>query len=142
MKPLRESMVRVARQTRVVYSVQAPAGSSVEDIVKPEFWINIAPKLRPCDQLEVIPEDMAYFARLMVVDVNSLGVYVKVLDFVEIDTNVPSEAELSYEVKWAGPVDKFRVMRTSNNEVIERGFATKAEAHNYIKNIAPRQLAA
>jgi hypothetical protein len=140
MVALRESAIRQAQQTRVVYTAQLPTGTSLEDALKPEFWINFAKRLRPCDQIELIPEDMSFFATVLVVDADSFGANVKVIHSIDLDADVIAQQSQTseYDVRWGGPHDKFRVVRKSDNAVISKGHQNKTLAFQYVNNMRPK----
>lgn len=135
-------MVRHAQKTRVVYAAQVPVGLSQDDLLKPDLWVNIAPRLRPTDQIEVFPEDMAYFARLLVIGVSSAGANLHLLELQNLESSIEEMESSQYDVRWAGPADRFRVVRVSDGHVIEKNFQTKAEGWAFVKNLSPRKLAA
>ena len=141
MGTLRESAFAQAKQTRMVYTAQLAAGTSLEEALKPEFWVHIAKKLRPCDQIELIPEDMAFYAKAIVIDADSLSATLKVIERVSLEEEagkVSSIDQTEHEVRWGGPHDKFRVVRKSDGAVLARGFTSKATAFQHINNMKPK----
>jgi hypothetical protein len=138
MKALGENQLKQAEYQRTVYMASPPAGTTVEDMKRPDFWTNTGHIFHPGDRIEVLPEDMAYFVEFIVRDAGRLYANVHVLRAVEFDDEVKPIEAGEYRVQWAGPSHKFRVVRTTDNAVVQTGFANKGAALRFINTIEPR----
>lgn len=141
MTPVRESAMQLSRQTYVSYTVQLKSGTTLEDALKPEFWVHLGHKLRPCDQLELLPEDMSFYAKVIVKDAGRLWANVALLQVVDLDPigTISQEPMLDeYDVQWSGPHDKFRVIRKSDKTVMAKGFKSKDTAFEHLRNLSPK----
>lgn len=137
MAALGENHLKQAEYQRTVYMASPPAGTTVEQMKRPDYWANTGHLFRPGDRIEVLPEDMAFFAEFIVRDAGRLYANVHVLRNVEFDDEVKPIEAGDYRVQWAGPAHKFRVMRTSDNSVIQTGFSTKGAALRFAQTIEP-----
>ncbi len=133
----------IAEFKRTIYLATPEAGVTLEQIQKPEFWAHVSHRLKAMDRLEVQPEDNSYFAELLVLSASRISANVKLLRHVDLGGVVvePDDAaDCGMEVKWAGGVAKFRVIRKSDNVKVRDGFETKAAAtewmHEHAKALA------
>lgn len=117
-----------ASHFRTRWMAITPAGTSVEDVCRPEFWLHVASRLKRMDIIEVLPEDEVWLAELLVIRSGVGAVMVKVLRHDMIDEAGGEPSELSSVVEWGGPVHKYRVIRKADRHVISHGFADKATA--------------
>jgi hypothetical protein len=126
-----------AEYERTIYQACVEAGVAFEEVQNPAFWGHVGEKLRPNDRIEVIAEDGAYFAELLVISCDRLWAKTAVLRFVELSAPDVSAELLSplaagYKVDYKGPHKKHVVIRLSDNEIVKDGIATKAEANGWV----------
>ena len=110
------------------------AGTTIDDLTKPDFWSHISAKLQPDDQIWVTPEDRPFVAHLLVLDATPIGARMQVLAYHEIDP-VEALASDEFDVKWGGPKHKWRVLRKSDSAVVQHGFASRAAAHKHVNTL-------
>ncbi len=94
------------------------------------YWAHVSANLRPGDKIEVIPEDFSYFAELIVIDAGKLYANVRLLRNEPLSE--PIKVKAGYDIKWAGPYAKFRVVR--GKDVLQEGFADKSDANAWLEN--------
>jgi hypothetical protein len=109
------------------------AGVTIEQLLEPAFWANVARNLQPRSTVEVHWDDASQFAELYVLDAGRNWASVDVLRH-HADLKRPNLKHLAeqYEVGFNGPVDRFRILRLSDREVIKAGFATEVDAHKFL----------
>lgn len=135
--------VEFARQTLVA---NPNAGTTLQDLQAPEYWTHIARKLKPHDIIEVIPQDTAYYAKLLVIDSDKLWARVFVLEYKEIAAassgqSTPNKRD-NYKVVWGGGAVKFRVHNASDNSLAsEQSFVDRDSAEEYITQLIREQAA-
>lgn len=118
-----------ARYTTNRWSITARAGTPYEAILgDPAYWAHIATKLKQCDIIEVHAQDRSYYAELYVLAAESKSARVAELCAVTLDNSPTVTLPSNYDVEWAGPHHKWRVIRISDKTVIEKGFASEADA--------------
>lgn len=105
-----------------------------EDILNPEYWTHSAARVRPCDIIEVVPEDMSYRAELFVVSCGPTHIKVKEVTKIDLSGEGVEETSTPYRVKFNGPHDRFTVFR--GEEKVQAGFATEDEAVRHISTLS------
>lgn len=129
--------IKPAAYVRNIHVATPAAGTKLEDVLKPEYWVHVAKQFHVSDRIEVIPEDHSFYAELYVASVSSAGL--KVVKFVHHDFDIEalfSEPEdVSMYVVWRGATAKHCVLRKSDKHVLKEGFNSKAEANEWIATI-------
>lgn len=114
------------------------AGTTLEQILDPDFWSHVSGRVKPLDIIEVLPEDASFYARLMVTSCSRIHAKVVVLyhkSLVDAGVAEPTPDDAGqYEVKWLGPSGKFGVLRTKDKHTVKSGFSTKPEAEIYLQD--------
>jgi hypothetical protein len=77
LKVLKMGLLQQAEEVRKVYCVSPESGTTLEDVMKPEYWRAVTNILRPGTIIEVSAEDGTYFADLIVYDVGLAWAKVK-----------------------------------------------------------------
>jgi hypothetical protein len=115
---LRGSRFGLAEQMINRFAVNADADTTVEDILKPEYWANVASHLRPHggDEIVVTCEDMSFRAHLWVVSAGHTWAQVRLIGEPIVE-KAQEAREISVTddgkvfVQWRGPHDRWSVMR-------------------------------
>lgn len=115
--------------------------TTVENLLNPAFFANIASQLRPYDRIRVSIDTDEWYADLLVVQCGRNWARVAVLrhlDFTSSDeqaSEAVSEDRLSeYKIQYRGPHLKFSVIRKSDNQVLKESMPSKAEAEFWLTN--------
>ena len=139
MTQLTPARIRVAEYARNVHVVVVPVDVTLDDALAPAFWAHVANLVKPWDKIEVRPEDDAWFAEMVVFKATRHDLTVRVLHAVD-DSGLPlhvtygeevgakpNEEALprGYDVTFGGPIHKWRVLRTSDGEVLTHGLSKK-----------------
>jgi hypothetical protein len=153
---LRGSRFGLAEHKINHFAVNAEAGTTIEDILKPAYWANVARQFRPNggDEVVVVCDDMSFRAHLWVVSAGYVHANV-VLIGEPIVLNAQEDKEIPIHdsnifVQWRGPYDLHCVMRREEDGTktkVQEKFATRdlAEhaAKEYLKVIMkPKKAAA
>lgn len=104
-----------------------------EHVLKQEFWVHVAHKMKPMDRIEVHAEDGSYFAELMVIDAGKAFAKVaemRKINFTRHEVGVDSD---DYDVSFI-PAKRWRVIRKSDKQVMAEELPTKDEAMLWIAN--------
>lgn len=114
------------------YAARVPNGTSLEDVLHPEYWQNHLASLRPGMEINVLSDDLALDCDLRVLTVTKTTAKVRVTRAFS-EKNAPKvKVELTgIEVNWGGPQHKWRVIHAG--EVVEKGFGTQEEADEAAK---------
>ena len=96
-----------------------------DDLLLPEFWSNVAPRVRPWDRIEVRPDDGSFFAEYLVLSCGRVWVKVHELSYTDLSVKEVSLSEAEeqdgYKVRWMGPHKKFTVVRLSDKATMKDG---------------------
>lgn len=146
MKKIRGGQFKEAQFAYKIFSARPDAGTSVEDLLQPAYWANIAEQLQPTCRIEVMPLDGAYFAELIVVSANRTAAVVVPLRVVQLTSSVDGAdvdggEDPEYFVKFRGP-RKFCVLRKADGLPVIEDIDTKEQAErelsDYVKAHKPR----
>jgi len=69
MPVLKPSQIKTADQSGLRYHVTPDSGTTIEDMLKPDFWKGVTAYLHPSDRIEVEADDGSFYADLIVRDV-------------------------------------------------------------------------
>lgn len=105
-----------------------------EDIQKPSYWAHVARILQPMARIEVIPDDMSWYAEVMVVATDRASARVAVLRHVDLDAGEAEAIPETHEVKYHGAHKKWSVIRKEDRSVVKDGLQTKEEAIRYLRD--------
>lgn len=114
------------------YTADVPTGTTLKDVLHPEYFGNCLDRMRPGMELIILSEDFALDVRLRVLTTSKTTAKLRVLDVYAGDGVDASETEIpkltgdNVEVNWGGPNHKWRFVHASR--VVEYGFATEGEA--------------
>jgi hypothetical protein len=106
-------------------------GTPYEEVLKTDFWAHVAEarQVKIGDDIIVVPDDVSYRAHLFVRDVGPKWVKVTQLDKIEFDSTPLDSAESTeFKVEWKGPHHKHAIVRISDNQLVQTGFKTAADA--------------
>lgn len=129
-----------AEHERMVYRIKPDDGTTLEDIMKQEYWAHVGKQLRTMDIIEVVFQDGSRYVELLVVDSGPLWAKVAVKADIDLTAKKVEAAEAReqaaedapYKVEYRGPNDKWCVIRKSDGEKIEKGFASKEDANTHL----------
>ena len=141
--------IKQAEYARNEFQITPEIGTSIEDVLAPEYWAHAAFQIKAHDRIEVRTEDAAWYAELYVLKAERLpgSVFtasVRLIRFVDLTDDaelkrimapavelaaapVP-EATGEYEIQWKGPAKKFCIIRRSDKTVMRDGIASREEA--------------
>jgi hypothetical protein len=118
------------------YTITVEAGTTLDDVLKPEFLANVSNKLRPYDRVHVRIDTGEWYAECLVLSAGRVWAKLMpmlVLDLTTQDVEITQgEAADEYQVAFRGPHLKFCIIRKSDREVIKEQIPTKIEAQNWL----------
>ena len=124
-KPANFKLVEAAHNT---WHDDAEPGVVYDDILKPEYWAHIARGVKVGDHIQVKAMDGTFFAWLMIEAVTGTGVFVSELLFRKEVGVVEQAVEGDFYVQWVRGDDRWRIVRASDKEVVDRGYPNKTTA--------------
>jgi hypothetical protein len=126
-----------ARDWGNTHGITVPAGTTLEDVLAPEYWALVAPSLRVGDWIRVLTDDSAWEALLTVRQVSGPGAgrqnnraLIAELEFWTFDEPLSDTATrpTTHRVEYKGTHLKWCVVRASDGEVVKEGCGTEDEA--------------
>lgn len=128
---LRPNCLKYAEHVRQVHHAEPAYDDTKEDLLRREYWVHFAPKLRPGDKLEMLWQGGTQYAEAIVIDADKHGASIDfVIDPLKLQASV-IESE-NFEVKWSGPHSKWRVVRISDGEVMQDRFESESAGQRFI----------
>lgn len=125
------------------YAANVPVGTTIDDVLHPEYFGNCLDRIRPGMEITVLSEDFKLDARFRVLSTSKTTARLRLMDVYAGDQSAASaEGGLSADlgpadVTWGGPNHKWRFLHAGT--IIEHGFATEGEAREaaekYLKKI-------
>ncbi len=116
--------------------VTVEPGTTIEDVLRPQFWAHYAQNFRPYDEVTVRTDDGIWYAKLLILSSGRTWAKAKLLSNVNLttaDVDLTDNAEFDgYEIKWRGPHCKFSVIQKSDHSVLQEGFDKKTEAITFL----------
>lgn len=82
----RLSEMKKVEYMRSVYLLKPTNSTTVEDMLKPDFWRSVSRQLRAGDRIEAVPDDQHYFAEFFILAVSNNGAKVTLMrkiDFIK-----------------------------------------------------------
>jgi len=146
-KPLPENRWSLLEHKDPGHWICLERGTPYEAVFEPSFWANIVmrAKLQPGQTVDVTNDEQSVFAVLKVLDCGRNWAVMGEFYFKSRDDMVkarpPLKSRPKHVIGWGGPVDKFRVIRESDNAVIKTGFDSEAAAQTFLTGYE-RQLGA
>lgn len=127
--PLSESRLQLAEYYFSTYAVVLPNGVTLEDALKPEFWVHVSKRFRQYDMIRIVPEDGSYFAEALIAVLAPNYVKLRLLRSVSLedDGEAVPDKDLAY-AEWGGPHDKWRVIRETDKTVLHKQLPSKMAA--------------
>lgn len=133
MTKLLESNFLGADFARQSFRATPPAGVKFEEMLDESYWAHVARKVQPYDIIEIVPEDGAFYARLIVVNSAKLWLKVKTLEHITLTAKKKNEVSDRFEAVYKGPHAKWKVTNKSDGSVVtEESFQSRDEAETYI----------
>lgn len=131
------SNLQSVEYVRNVFRTVPPQGHSLDDVLAPNYFAHLAPKLKIGDRIEVLPETMEYFAELLVVRSERFTVHTALVNRVELATPEMPVTELEgHTVQWKGPNRKWSILR--GDAIIKDSFTSRGDAQAALLDLLKR----
>lgn len=137
-----QEQLQLAEFQRLRFAVTLPAGDTLEDAMKQDYWKHCATKLKPKSIIEVVPEDGSFYAELFVTASDTTWARTALIMAVTFNESAAKQASKAtkalkatpvdegdeHYVDWGGNTAKGRVIRRADKQVVKDGFPSKADA--------------
>ncbi|PAQ00908.1 hypothetical protein LRP31_25465 [Mesorhizobium mediterraneum] len=127
--------MKLAEHVRQVWHVTPRPEDGADCITDPLWWVHVSRLLKPGDKIEVLSENREWYAEGIVLDAGIWGAKVALTHGpMTLANEAKVEPADEYEIKWAGPSAKFRVIRKKDNRVLKEECQSKEEAAAWVKS--------
>ncbi len=120
--------VDVAEFKRNVWRAFPEEGTPYGSIFSDSYWAHRAKDFKAGDKIEVLPDEMHYYAELLVMAAGATWLKVAELCRIQLSPADVTDSKPDYNVAWRGPHRKFALIRTVDGAIIKDGFSTEREA--------------
>jgi hypothetical protein len=127
-----------AEFSRAIWRAHPEEGTPYETVLSDAYWAHRAREFRAGHKIEVLPDEMNYYAELLVMAAGGNWVSVIELLKVELKPAAVPRRQSEYSVAWRGPHRKFAIVRASDGAIVKDGFALEDEAEAAIPQFRPR----
>lgn len=119
----------LVEQLRRDWVVTAEHGTTIEEVMDAQYWSHVAAQMNPFDTIEVHPESGEWLLKLRVINTGRNWAQMfeeHRYDLVKRAEEMP--AAIRHKVEYKGTKMRFCIIRIADNEIIQKEFATEAEA--------------
>lgn len=128
----------LGEQVNQTWVLTAEAETPLEALLAPEYFANVANKMRPYDKIYARVDTGEWYAELLVVSCGRAWAKVVILQQIDFTSKeveiIPRDGSDDYSIKYKGPHLKFCVIRNSDREVIKDHLDTQAEANGWLSS--------
>lgn len=128
---LLQNRIKPAEFIRTVWGAQPEPGTTLDEMLSPEYWAHVAKSLKVGDRIDVTAADGSWFAELFVRAVRPNDVRVAVLREVRFGVDTKTPVPPNYEIKHRGGAG-WSVIRHPDKSIMFEGGATKEEANKWV----------
>ena len=129
---LLQNRIKPAEYIRTVWSAQPEPGTTLEEMLLPEYWSNVAKTFKTGDRIEITAADGAWFAELFVRSAGDKEARVFTMRHLVLNTPAEKSAASPYDVRHRGGAG-WSVVRLSDKAVLFEGGKTREDAENWVK---------
>lgn len=125
----------LAEHLRQQWMVNAEEGTTVEDVLDPQYWSHMAAQLQPYDRVDVLLETGDWLMELLVINRGRNWAQVHVLHKYDLEQRSETmPAAQKHRIEWKGPKHKHAVIRLADSQMIQDGFSSREEAGVWLAN--------
>lgn len=125
---------RLAEHSRLIYTLNTFDKCTEAELLEPDFYAEIAAKLKPFYKIEIRGNDMSFYAEVLVLQCTKDAAKVKLEKYYDLSADDSVKGDyVGYTVSHKG-INKWCVIRDSDKKVIEKNLDTEADAYGALKN--------
>lgn len=135
-----DSLLGDAAYQRNIWLARPEPGTALNQMLNRAYWTHVAGRFAVRDRIEVVPQDNEYFAELMVVGLDKMGVDVVTLRHTPLQVAedlAGIEDLVDYDIKYAGEAARWRAVRKSDGFVAVQGLHGKDAVVAWLRENAP-----
>jgi hypothetical protein len=125
----------LAEHLRQQWMVNAEEGTTIDDVLDPQYWSHMAAQLQPYDRIDVLLETGEWLLELLVINRGRNWAQAHLLHKYDLEQRSETmPAAQKHRIEWKGPQRKHAVIRIADSQVIQDGFSSKLEAGVWLAN--------
>ena len=136
---LLQKQIKPSEFIRTVWSAQPEPGTTLNDMLQPEYWAHVSKTLKQGDRIEVTDSGTGWFAELFVRSASANDAKVVVLRSHVFDAPAKADDGHPFEVKHRGGAGWSVVRKSDKTVVFEKG-ATRDEAEAALAKLDAENL--
>lgn len=131
--------IKLAEHARNLHRIAPDSDTTIDDVLKPDYWSHVGAKIAVGDKMEILPVDGAWYLEALVVSCSRVHVKLVVLVQKEVferakkDPKTPAAAKAPFEIAFKGPQRKWSVIRTKDATYVKEAFSSREEAEAWLK---------
>lgn len=127
--------LKLVEHARQELCADIPAGCTMKDVLRPEFWKHYVNALVPGSIIECMCEDGAWEASLRVMFVSETGVETAVRWSQTYEAKDRPQESATHEIRWISPTKKWAVIHKESNKVVQDEFYPKKKAQQFMATL-------
>lgn len=120
--------IDIAEFKRNAWRAFPEEGTPYERVLRESYWAHRAKDFKVGDKIEVLPDEMHYYAELLVMAAGATWLKVAELCKIELRPADLAGTKPEYNVAWRGPHRKFALVRVADGAIVKDGFENEREA--------------
>lgn len=141
-RTLHQRRYQLAEHARQVHWIVPEEGTTIEEILAPDYWAHVARFLHAYDEIIVQFEDQPRRVDLQVLFASDYRASVAILrEYKFKELEIP-EGQAALKPVFKGPQRRWTVQRQADGVFIKEGIQTKEEAEAYIRDTSKIMAAA
>lgn len=129
--------IKLAEHARNLHRVAPDEGTTLEEVLRPDYWSHVGFKVAQGDKMEIMPADGSWYAEALVVSCSRIHVKLIVLSHKVIFEQEKKEVKESFkppfEIAFKGPQRRWSIIRTKDKTYVKEGFSEKEEATKWLE---------
>ena len=131
---LQPQRMGLAEHLRQSWVVDAEEGTTISEVLNPQYWAHMAAEMQPFARIEVRLETGEWVADLMCINVGRNWAQVNLLQKYDLEERSENPVSQTHKVEWKGPHKKHCVIRIADSSVLQDGFSEKVKAIEWMVN--------
>jgi hypothetical protein len=127
--------MHLAEHVRRDWVVDAEEGTTLDEVLDPQFWAHMAAQMTPFNRVEVRVETGEWVADLIVINCGRNWAQMHLIAQHELQKRQESPpSSEKHDVLWKGPHLKFCVLRKYDGQMLQQGFQSRVLAQEWLTN--------
>lgn len=129
MVPLQEMRFKQREILQNEWAINAPKGTTIEDMLTPTFWAHVASKVNPRDKITIMTDDCRMYVELIVFAKGQNWLQVQVFGAPVYASSEMANASMAddYRIEYGGLQNHWQIVRVADGRLIKSDGTLKSE---------------